>query len=337
MKSDRINKERQFLLVTIFGLAIPALFISSCQKLNPERILRVETFEATQITDNSALLSGAVADDGGLTITAKGICWGLQPEPDVDGLHIEMSGGKGEISQKVTGLESATSYYARAFASTASDTYYADQVVFITTDIQCPATVTDYDGNVYPVIQIGNQCWTQKNLAVTHLSDGNALIKVESNSEWIGASSSTSSLFYCYYDNQTSYKTTYGAFYNFHAVNSQKLCPSGWHVPNEAEWIELIDYLGGTEYAGGKLKQTGTLYWEAPNEGATNESGFTGLPGGRRDFDNGAYVEMGQSGYFWSSSGAKVVPLHFDARSTIYPGWGFGYNSGFSIRCIKND
>jgi uncharacterized protein (TIGR02145 family) len=118
----------------------------------------------------------------------------------------------------------------------------------------------------------------------------------------------------------------------------QGVCPTGWHLPSDAEWTELTYYLGGTSDAGGKLKETGTTHWASPNTGATNETGFTALPGGTRYLD-GAFYSVGISGSWWSTT-------EFDTNYAYYRGAGNDYSYvlisnnpkelGFSVRCIKD-
>jgi len=118
----------------------------------------------------------------------------------------------------------------------------------------------------------------------------------------------------------------------------QGVCPAGWHLPSDAEWTELTDYLGGTTGAGGKLKETGTTHWNSPNTGATNETGFTALPGGYR-YDFGTFYYIGFYGYWWSAS-------EFNATSAWYRGMGYSNSNvgrdyyykelGFSVRCLRD-
>jgi uncharacterized protein (TIGR02145 family) len=143
-------------------------------------------------------------------------------------------------------------------------------------------TVTDIDGNVYNIITIGGQVWMKENLKVTKLKDGTAIPLVTSTVQW--ATSTTPS--YCYYNNSTVTGVTYGALYNWYTVNTNKLCPSSWHVPSNSEWSILSNFLGGDYVSGGKLKITGTIYWKSFNSDATNETGFSALGSGVR-FSNG--------------------------------------------------
>lgn len=141
----------------------------------------------------------------------------------------------------------------------------------------CPPTVTDYDGNVYQTVLIGDQCWMMENLKVTHYRNGDPIPHVTDGVTWGNLTSGA----YCNYNNDEGNVATYGRLYNWYAVDdSRNIAPAGWHVPSDAEWQTLVDYLGGDAVAGGKMKEAGTTHWASPNTGATNESGFTALPGG---------------------------------------------------------
>ena len=155
--------------------------------------------------------------------------------------------------------------------------------------------VTDYDGNHYSSVLIGSQIWMAENLKTIKYNDGTAIPLVTDATEW----SNLTTHGYCWYNNdEATYGDTYGALYNWYTVETGNLCPTGWHVPTDAEWTELIDYLGGESVAGGKLKETGTTHWNSPNPGATNETGFTTLPGGYRADFNGSSGDIGNGGYW---------------------------------------
>jgi uncharacterized protein (TIGR02145 family) len=135
--------------------------------------------------------------------------------------------------------------------------------------------VTDIDGNVYSTVTIGTQVWMAEDLKTTHYTDGTPIPYVTDNPEIVNLKSGA----YCWFNNEESNKTIYGAVYNWYAT-ADKLCPVGWHVSTYSDWATLIDYCGGWELAGGKLKEAGAIHWDAPNTGATNETGFTALPAG---------------------------------------------------------
>jgi uncharacterized protein (TIGR02145 family) len=196
-------------------------------------------------------------------------------------------------------------------------------------------TVTDIDGNTYHTIKIGSQLWMAENLKTTKFNDGTSIPLVTENGIWANLSTSG----YCWYNNDAAtYKNTYGALYNWYAINTGKLAPKGWHIPNDAEWTTLSDYLGGEDVAGGKLKETGTAHWISPNADATNESGFTGLPGGIR-YDDGEFYKIGSYGFWW---GYTETGFYYAWNSFLNFGNGhinmdyFSKKDGFSIRCIRD-
>ncbi len=208
-----------------------------------------------------------------------------------------------------------------------------------------PITVTDIDGNVYKTVQIGNQLWMAENLRTTKFSNGKPIPKTNDKANWKGLMSGG----VCFYDDQSANGKTYGALYNWHAVRAQKLCPTGWHVPSDGEWDTLAIALGGTKIGathreeielldiGGKLKADTTL-WQNPNTGATNETGFSALPGGYRT-SGGAYDLKGSFGYWWSSSisnsyGSFCRFMNYNTSSFYKINLSKTY--GFSVRCIKD-
>jgi uncharacterized protein (TIGR02145 family) len=177
------------------------------------------------------------------------------------------------------------------------------------------------------------------NLEVTHYNNGNAITNITNNSSWNSHTTGA----YCDYNNSTSNAETYGRLYNWYAVDdSRGICPIDYHVPTNAEWTILTDFLGGTDVAGGKMKETGTFHWDNPNTGATNESGFTALPGGFRGYNNGGYMGLGYSGLFLSSTeynsdgqiGSTYMELYAD--STVTNQYSFLKYFGYSVRCLKD-
>ena len=197
-------------------------------------------------------------------------------------------------------------------------------------------TMTDQDGNLYKTVTIGTQTCMAENLRTTKYNDGTTIPNVIDDFEWVTFKTGA----YCNYNNTTSTNTiaTYGRLYNWYAVNTGKLAPAGWHVPTDAEWRELTDYLGGESVAGGKLKETGTTHWNTPNTGATNETGFTALPGGDR-YGRGAVDGVGSLGYWWSATeGFAGNAWH---RYMGYGNSNVGRNDslkglGFSVRCVRD-
>ena len=201
--------------------------------------------------------------------------------------------------------------------------------------LKAQTTVTDIDGNVYHTVTIGTQVWLVENLKTTHYRDGTAIPNVTDGNTWDNLTTGA----YCDYDNTPSNSDIYGRLYNWYiTTNSHNICPKGWHVPSDAEWTTLITYLGGASVAGGKLKETGTTHWESPNTGATNETGFSALPGGTR-YDDRTFGGIGYYGYWWSSTEYGTDDAW--GRDVIYVvsginRWSYGKTVGLSVRCLKD-
>lgn len=191
-------------------------------------------------------------------------------------------------------------------------------------------TVTDYDGNVYNIVKIGNQEWLDRNLAVTHYRNGdpvtNVLATTGDEGGWIN------------YNNDPATGEVYGKLYNSQAVlDPRGLAPEGWHVATRQEWLDLVNFLGGFDVAGGKLKEMGTSHWDAPNSGATDDYGFSALPGG---YASGASYYLGRYAGFWSSTiveqsptGTYMFYLYAD-NPTVQEDW--STPMGFSVRCVRD-
>ena len=198
--------------------------------------------------------------------------------------------------------------------------------------------VTDIDGNVYSTVQIGSQIWMSENLKVTHYRNGDAIPEVTDNSTWVGLNTGA----WCNYNNNTGNGTIYGHLYNWYAVDDPRgIAPEGWHIPSDNEWQTLVDYLGGSSVAGGKMKETGTTHWNWPNTGATNESGFKALPGSYRSPNDGNFYSIGYLADFWSSSEYSNYDVWvWDRRmfhnSTEVARETMPKDGGLPIRCVKD-
>jgi uncharacterized protein (TIGR02145 family) len=195
-----------------------------------------------------------------------------------------------------------------------------------------PMTVTDIDGNVYGVVKIGYQYWMLENLKTSRYNDGTSIPTGLSNAAWGAATNGA----YSIYENDASNDTTYGKLYNWYAVNSGKLAPAGWHIPSDAEWTVLTDFLGGLAVAGGNMKSVAG--WKVPNTGATNNSGFTGLPAGYRNYI-GQFKDIGSYGFFWSSNEDDTDNAwHRDLRYNYSGAGKFSdyKEGGFSVRCVRD-
>jgi len=236
----------------------------------------------------------AVSGDVGAGITAgysRQLTWDVLNEP-----------GRERLQGDRIAFKIRAEYTPRSISTTASS------------GKPCPgmSTITDSrDGQVYPTVQIGTQCWLQKNM------------NYQTGNSWC-------------YDNKSSNCDTYGRLYDWETA--LRVCPSGWHLPSDEEWTKLTEFVSGSSVGGGKMKEAGTAHWESPNAGATNSSGFTALPGGYR-FANGFFGSLAGYAYFWSSSQSGAANawrrLLYNDGKYVYRDYYLKTN-GFSCRCLQD-
>jgi uncharacterized protein (TIGR02145 family) len=300
----------------------------------------VTTGQVTGVTDNSAICSGTVTYNGGAPNTEKGICWSNSPDPDLDDSHVSVTTGSDTYSGTLTGLSSGTRYYARAYVKNEGGTAYGEQVVFVT-------KVADIEGNLYSTVYIGEQVWMAENLRTTTFTNNAPIPNVTDNTEW----SNLNGPAYCWYNNDISYKPTFGALYSWFTIETGALCPSGWHVPSDAEFNTLEMFLGmnpdsvnvwgwrGTDQ-GSQLKSTTS--WDDGGNG-TNTSGFSGLAGGYRIGLSGNFYAVGILTYWWTATDDSVNDKpevawyrRLDGEyNDIYKATTYK-RGGKYIRCVKN-
>ena len=362
----------------------------------PVRCLRnntlafVNTKTVIYITSYSAKGRGFIIDDGGEEITARGICWSTHPNPTLDDNHTEESTGTGAFASLLTGLDQNTTYYVRAYATNSMGTTYGNEVSFTTTlaspaeDAQpCPGheTLTDYDGNIYNTVKIGEQCWMKENLRVTHYSNGEEIPA----DLFINNIYSTSPSRYTPGNNMSNVHD-FGYLYNWAAVmhgassssanpsNVQGACPDGWHVPSEAEWVQLIDYVGSilAYRCDGDSNNTAKAlastegwfstedYYDTENDDydfsedcnagsyhiANNASGFSALPARAWYLGTASYSGIGDIGgsnyfetIFWSSSDngtSAAACLLADYSNIVFQDY-WDKIMAASVRCLRDE
>ncbi|MDD6582684.1 MAG: FISUMP domain-containing protein [Bacteroidales bacterium] len=334
----------------------------------------VTTTTITDITSISATCGGNVTSDGGATVTARGVCWSTSQNPTISGSHTTDGTGTGIFTSSLTGLASNTTYYVRAYATNGTGTAYGTERIFTTTNDDgqpCPgtATVTDIDNNTYSTVKIGNQCWLQQNLRTTHYANGTYIA--------LGNETSTTTA-YRYYPNNNSSYVGFGYLYNWKAVmgNSssssanpsgvQGICPDGWHVPSDAEWTQLTNYVssqsqyvcgGDNTYIAKALASTTTQWYSnydnfpipsiiaytvgfAPS--ANNSTGFSALPAGcyGGSGGSGSYGYFRERAIFWSATECNNDDAYDRSLSWGSPGVSRGHESeqwAHSVRCLRNE
>jgi uncharacterized protein (TIGR02145 family) len=418
---------------------------------NSGQLATISTLSISNISSNSANSGGNITNNGGTSVTQRGVVWSTSPNPTTANNLTSDGNGIGNFTSALIGLNANTTYYVRAYATNSAGTAYGNELSFTTTSLigslsslncsgstnngvltagivasgvssiipysggnggafiaqsinstgvtgliasipagilangngsltftitglpsgtgtanfsiniggqNCtlsrsvtggggivtnPGTGVIFDGYNYSSFVLGNgQEWMAENLRTTTYANGDPIPNEIDDNQW----STVITGVWGHYNNDSQYENPYGKLYNGYAVaDTRNVCPTGWHVPSDAEWSTFINYLdpnadGGNNFntSGGKMKSTGTQYWQSPNTGATNESGFSGLPGADR-YINGPSGNIGYNGSWWSSTVvppvyANVYGVDFNT-GTVYKN---NYNKmhGRSIRCIKD-
>ena len=314
----------------------------------------ITTQAVTDVKYVSASCGGNVTATGGASVTARGVCWSTTSNPTIDDAHTTNGTGTGSYTSSITGLIPGTTYYVRAYATNSVGTAYGEQRS-LTTLPYTPSTITDVDGNVYNTVLIGNQVWMRENLRTTKYATGTTIP--------LGTTTSYDDAYRYYPNNNSANVSTYGYLYNWPAVMKgsasssanpsgvQGICPDGWHVPSDAEWTELTNYVssqsqyvcGGDEdnIAKALASETG---WISSTDNcdvgynpiANNATGFSARPAGNY---LGNYYGFGDYAYFWSatqnnSNYAYSRYLYYNYASVGRDNRNKG--NGYSVRCIRN-
>ena len=320
--------------LVLFVLAVMASMVVACCKPDPPKppVVKVKPAVAIKAATNveitkATLVAKVVPNENGTSIV-----FDYKAQTDANWTTVPVSGlfsGKDsvEVSVVLTTLTANTEYVFRCKAANEAGQTISSEVKF-----QAYA-VKDYDGNYYHTVTIGTQTWLKENLKTTHFANGDPIPNIKEFSVW----NVTNSVAYCYYNNDPEVGKTYGALYNWFVTNDPRGLIAGYHVATDEEWTILMNSQGGRSSAGGKLKEVGLVHWKAPNAGATNESGFTSLPAGARDFD--VFCEIAESAYFWSSTqyGPGALAKHTKYATTYFENdVVVEKKGGFSLRLIKN-
>jgi len=302
----------------------------------------VDTDSISGMRDTTAVFHAKVTSDGGEAVTAQWFRYGTSAASLVDSAAV--TGTATPFTASVSTLTAGTTYYVAGFARNAKGTAPGDTLSFTTSapPFTCGTSTVTYDGYNYATVQIGSQCWFKENLRNDDYNDATAIPGNLDDATWTTTTSGAqtvygegSSFVSIGSSDEAANLATYGRLYNWYAVNTGKLCPTGWHVPTDAEWTTLETALGGLSVAGTALKvsSSNTPAWDG-----NNSSGFSALPGGLRGNGSGYFDYQGSSGFWWSSS-PSGADAWFRYLFSGYLDVGRNIGSprdGFSVRCVRD-
>lgn len=321
----------------------------------------VITNSAYSITHSTASIGYYVTNAGSSAVNSRGVCWATHNNPSQADFYTNDGAGTGAFSTIISDLDPGTTYYACAYASNSQGIAYGDVVSFNTL-VSCSGTISDYDGNYYNIIQIGNQCWMSSNLKVKHYPNGLNIPFISNQTSWSILSNDNLADAYCYYDNTSSYSTNYGLLYSYAAAiadnwdndnfSNQGICPDGWHLPTDEEWQVLEVFLGmnATEAAstgsrgtnqGSRMSGSSNLWNDGSleNDSDFDLSGLNLVPSGYRSTASGFFGGIGYYNFYWTATeytatGAYARSIYFN--NTKVDRGAYSKSNGYSIRCVKN-
>ncbi len=340
--------------VLLPGLVVVLLLLTySCVDLvtgpdNPEGSPDVTIVELSEITDTAIEVTAEVRDAGEADVFTRGVCLSTEPSPNLDDNCIEAGSGLGTYNALFKDLEPETEYFIKAYATNELGTAFSVAETVTTLETP-PFIVEDIDGNEYETRVYGNQRWFTQNLRSSAFANGDPIPFVEPGFEWSGTREPARSI----YMNDPDTPEIFGQLYNWYAASdTRNICPQDWHVASDEDWKELEMFLGlpanqvdieGARGAninlGGIMRAEGSDFWVQPNEGATNESGFTAVGSGFRDFFDGGFRQMGFVGSYWTSTEELA---EFSWRRSLFNNDPAverrieRKTSGFAVRCVQD-
>jgi uncharacterized protein (TIGR02145 family) len=333
----------------------------SCKKkdeANLPELPIVLTSAVNNIQRTQVQCGGRMISVGSSRVTEFGVCWNTAGSPELKDNFTTDGNVLAQYETNLRALTPNTTYYVRAYATNSTGTAYGSERIFTTRPAGTGAvfnagltygTVTDIEGNIYKTIEIGSQTWMAENLRTTRYTDNTEIELITDDTKW----SSTPSPGYCWYENNKNiFESIYGAYYNWLTVYTARLCPAGWHVPSDSEWKTLEMSLGMTQEQadaenqrgtteGAQLKEAGITNWLPGGGVGTNQSGFTGLPGGFRSVYTGLFSDEGLAANWWSSTGYYPVGniAYCRVLNSSSPGiqrYPQNINFGMNVRCVRN-
>lgn len=301
------------------------VFSNACKKgtatiVDQNTLPTLSTYAVTFPSASRASSGGHIITPGGSSIIDKGVCWSINHNPTISDDHLNDGSGIADFATDIIGISCSTTYYVRAYARTDFGTAYGDEQTFTSLAISG--------------VGIGSQTWMSEDLNVEKYRNGDVIPQVQNSSQWATLTTGA----WCYYE-PTAGEVDYnrGKLYNWYAVTDPRgLAPTGWHVPSDAEYTVLTNFLGGDVVAGGKMKFN--AIWEFPNLGATAASLFNAFPGGLRA-DNATFLQIGMVGDWWSATASSSTDAWYRGlfySSTAVTRGTIKKLNGFSVRCIHD-
>jgi|GEM_PF-864134 len=346
-----MNRKIQQIIFPMTFLGLITLY--GCTKEDQKGDLPEITTDYIEVLGTQMTMASTLNSDGGSSMKSRGFCYDTNDDVTINNNPIYTTNsnggyGLGQESWIQYNMLPNTTYYVRAFAENSHGVSYGEELAITTGAVFTPDVPTfDLEGNPYNTVKIGSQVWMLENLKTTVYNDGTAIPYVPDEESW-GDLDEVDAAAYCWLNNNPGNKNPYGALYNWKVVQTGKLAPLDWRVPTDDDWNILFRYLGGNTdfnfFAGAKMKESGTAHWSSPNEGATNESGWTGLPGMYRHSSGyyfGQYPDLNtpwSQGNWWSATSLDPSEANFvslgSGGSSVWISHGTRF-SGYSVRCIR--
>jgi uncharacterized protein (TIGR02145 family) len=346
-----MNSRPVTLLQIVLLASILLLLLINCEKNEAGPLADVITAEEVVVTQTKTISGGNIISDGGYMVTAKGVCWSTRQKPTIKDSYTNDGSGTGAFTSEISGLSVGIKYYIRAYATTENGTAYGNEVEIMDhTGIE--ASVVDIDGNIYKTIGIGSQIWVAENLRVSKYSNGDYLSLPGNDMWWRMITTGC----YAWFDDDSTWQNIYGALYDWVAVSDARgLCPEGWHIPGDNDWLKMINYIDvdstqlgnvlkscrqvGSSLGGECNTEVHPRWDEDASHSGSDQFKFGALPGGFRLFDGSFPNFLGSNGQWWSSEktdgGSTAIAYGLNSSSSILYRDKFNKRFGFSVRCVK--
>jgi len=339
-----------FVKVSVFiAVVLLVVFFNSCKPDEPVIELPVATLESvTNVTSGAASYSCIVS---GIDLISCGVCWDTIVFPKITNSKTDDGNSNGNYTGQITGLLSETTYYVRAYATNSSGTTYSNSITIDTYTSSFAGILTDVEGNEYELISIGDQIWTSENLRTTKYNDGANIPIVSDSLQWVNLTTGAM----CYYDNNFDDNSSVnGALYNFFVIETDMLCPDGYHVPTSQEWTVMENYLINNGYnydgsiSGNKIAKSlasaegwledGEIGNVGNNQIGNNSTEFNAYPAGIRS-GTAAFLSIDANACFWTSTSINSTYCYnkdiFHTSPEVFLNENLK-SEGFSVRCVND-